>query len=85
MTYLICYIRVGGAKERVNPTRSDLVVIKEDEMKTETLDLVSVEELSVEDLPESVSAGASTASSYACIGSVGTCAGTLSTLSSVSG
>ena len=46
------------------------------------IDLVSVEELSVEDLPETVSGGASSASSYSTISSAGTCAGSLSSLSS---
>lgn len=53
-------------------------------MITGSLDMVSIEELSVEDLPETLSAGTSSASSYACIGSAGTCAGTLSTLSTAS-
>lgn len=50
-----------------------------------TIDLVSVEELSVEDLPQAVAPGASSASSYACISSVGSCAGTLSSVSSYDG
>lgn len=57
---------------------------EENEMITGSLDMVSIEELSVEDLPETLSAGTSSASSYACIGSAGTCAGTLSTLSTAS-
>ncbi|MCT1395253.1 thiocillin family RiPP [Microbacterium sp. p3-SID338] len=54
-------------------------------MKMQSLEMVSIEELSVEDLPETVSAGASSFGSYACIGSAGTCAGTLSSLGSFSG
>jgi len=50
-----------------------------------TIDLVSVEELSVEDLPQAVAPGASTAGTIGCISSAGSCAGTLSSLSSYNG
>ena len=51
-------------------------------MSSRPIDLVSVEELSVEDLPDSVSPGASTAGTIGCVSSAGSCAGTASSLSS---
>ncbi len=47
------------------------------------IDLVSVEELSVEDLPQAV-APASSAGTVGCVSSAGSCAGTLSSVSSYS-
>lgn len=48
------------------------------------LDLVSIDELEIEDLNEGAIAGASTASSGSTVSSAGTCAGTLSTVGSAS-
>ncbi|MCL9666311.1 thiocillin family RiPP [Curtobacterium albidum] len=48
------------------------------------IDLVSVEELSVEDLPQAVAPGASSAGTVGCVSSAGSCAGTLSSVSSYS-
>ncbi|MFJ3029992.1 thiocillin family RiPP [Curtobacterium sp. NPDC087080] len=57
---------------------------KKGEKMDKAIDLVSVEELSVEDLPQAVAPGASSAGTVGCVSSAGSCAGTLSSVSSYS-